>query len=451
MLPATEPLVEDTPPERDGATAAATPDAAAWSLPARILFRFGVIYFSLYILTTQMLSGLIVLPVGSVPDVTDTPWAGALFRWIATHVFHVQYEFITTSTGSGDRTADWIQALVLLVIAAIGTAAWSALTRRREHRTAQKWFWILLRFGLGSTLVSYGAIKAIPLQMPAPFLTRLLEPYASFSPMGVLWASIGSSRAYEIFVGTAELAGGALLFVPQLWVLGALVSLADAIEVFTLNMTYDVPVKLFSFHLVLMALFLLAPEMRRLADVIVFNRSTGASRFPALFRSRRALRLAAIAQIVFGAYLVGMNLYGGWQSWHSPFGGGAPKPALYGIWDVDRMWIDGVERSPLVTDYDRWRRVIFQFAQSMSYQRMNDTFGGYPAKVDEPAGRITLTSGADKNWKGELAFTRAGDAMTMNGTLGGHAYRFELRRVDHTKFQLLSRGFHWIQERPFNR
>lgn len=41
-------------------------------------------------------------------------------------------------------------------------------------------------------------VKAIPLQMPAPNLTRLLEPFGHFSPMGVLWHSIGASRGYEM-------------------------------------------------------------------------------------------------------------------------------------------------------------------------------------------------------------------------------------------------------------
>jgi hypothetical protein len=61
---------------------------------------------------------------------------------------------------------------------------------------------------------------------------------------------MGSAPAYEIFTGCAEVAGGLLLIVPRTATLGALISLADMIQVFTLNMTYDVPVKLFAFHLI---------------------------------------------------------------------------------------------------------------------------------------------------------------------------------------------------------
>ena len=90
-------------------------------------------------------------------------------------------------------------------------------------------------------MMVYGMSKAVPLQMPFPFLTTLLERYGDFSPMGVLWSSIGASPAYEIFTGCAELLGGVLLIFPRTTTLGALVCLADAIQVFLLNMTYDVP------------------------------------------------------------------------------------------------------------------------------------------------------------------------------------------------------------------
>ena len=109
-------------------------------------------------------------------------------------------------------------------------------------------------------MISYGMDKAVPLQMPSPSLARLLEPYGNFSPMGVLWASVGASRSYEILVGFAELAGGVLLFVPRTATLGALICLFDTLQIFTLNMTYDIPVKLFAFHLIVLSLFLVAPQ-----------------------------------------------------------------------------------------------------------------------------------------------------------------------------------------------
>src|SRR5437899_1852931 len=96
-----------------------------------------------------------------------------------------------------------------------------------------------------------------------------------------------ASPAYETFTGSVEMLGGILLFVPRLSTLGALVSAAAMTNVFILNMCYDVPVKIYSFQLLAMSVLLLMPELRRLADIFVFNRAAEPSTYPALFARRR--------------------------------------------------------------------------------------------------------------------------------------------------------------------
>jgi len=298
-------------------------------------------------------------------------------------------------------------------------------------------------------------VKAIPLQMPAPGLTRLLEPFGNFSPMGVLWYSIGASRPYEIFAGCAELAGGILLLIPQTATLGALICLADTIQIFTLNMTYDIPVKLFSFHLILMSLYLLAPDARRLLNVLVLNRAAEPSTLLPVGRTDRARRLAVALQIVFGLYLVGMNLYGARQSW-TQYGGGAPKSPLYGIWNIETMSIRGETRSPLVTDDDRFRRVIFDRPTGVAFQRMNDTFATYGARIDMAAKTLTVMRGGAPGPAtepvGTFSFEQPStDRLLLKGEMEGRAVHIEGRLIDRNSFLLVNRGFHWIQEYPFNR
>ncbi|HMD22422.1 MAG TPA: hypothetical protein VKH40_19005, partial [Alloacidobacterium sp.] len=293
--------------------------------------------------------------------------------------------------------------------------------------------------------------KVIPLQMPFPFLTKLVEPFGNFSPMGVLWFSVGASPAYEVFAGSAEMLAGILLVVPRTATIGALVCLADMVQVFMLNMTYDVPVKLFSFHLALMALFLLAPELRRLADFFVFNRAVGPSTQPQLFSGRRATRIALATQLVFGMWLVAMNIYGGWSGWKT-YGGGRVKSAFYGIWNVDQLAIDGQLRLPLLNDYDRFRRVIFDFTNRMAFQRMDDSLVSYSASINTNDRTLVLTKDSDKSWKANFNFQRAApDQLTLDGSMDSHRIHMQLKLVDRNKFLLVNRGFHWIQEYPFNR
>jgi hypothetical protein len=408
----------------------------AWRLSTRVAFRFFALYFFLYVVTTQMLSGargISVALYNGMQRVFLSPM-DRLVLWSGPHVFHKVVP--TGPSGSGDRMFNWIHAADLLIIAAVGTVVWSIVDRRRQrYDRAYRWFRIFLRFALGTTMLGYGFSKAFPLQMPAPQLTRLLEPYGNFSPMGVLWYSIGASFAYERFVGIVEVVGGALLFFPRTQLVGSLVVLGATIEVFMLNMTYDVPVKLFAFHLVVMSVVLIAPFAKKL--------------FALTLAPRGGTWWASAAQVVIGVYLVWTAGYSAAQS-VGQFGYMAPKPPLYGIWTIEKMTIDGVERAPLITDYDRWRRVIIQSAPAIQFWRMDDTFLALSKKLDPAMHTITLTDG--KVAAGSLTYQQPSpDQLVFDGTINNHAIHMETRLFDHNKMLLKTRGFNWVQEAPFNK
>ncbi|HLK52080.1 MAG TPA: DoxX family protein [Candidatus Angelobacter sp.] len=423
-----------------------------WSLGLRIAFRFCVTYFTLFGLSNQILGGLFLIPKVEIPEMSGFWPLRQITFWTAAHIFRIKHDLVYTGSGSGDKTFDWVLAFCLLVIATAATVLWSILDRRRENYvTFHKWFRLAMRFVLASEMLLYGLDKVIPLQMPFPYLTRLLEPYGNFSPMAVIWSSVGASHSYEIFTGCAETLGGILLLLPRTATLGALVCLADMIQVFMLNMTYDVPVKLFSFHLLLFSLFLLAPDARRLLDFFFTDRTVGPSRQAPLFRSLRANRMAVVLQVAFGLYLIGMNIHSGIGAWRQ-YGEGRPKSLLYGIWNVDQMSVDGAIRPPLLTDKDRWRRIIFDFQSFATFQRLDDSVAGFGSAINDKDKLLTLTKGSDKNWKANFTYARpATDQLELNGSMDGHQVQMKLKLLDRDKFTLVNRGFHWINEYPFQR
>jgi len=423
-----------------------------WSFTKRVAFRFCVLYFGLYCFYTQIITALISIPNIEMGDPSAYWPMRQIVFWIAARLFHAPLPLVYTGSGSGDKTFDWVMNFFLVVFSAVATVILSALDRRRENYAAlAKWFRVFLRFALASQMLGYGIDKVVPLQMPFPYLTRLLEPFGNFSPMGILWSWVGASPAFESYVGCAEALAGLFLIFPRTTMLGALIALCDMTHVFMLNMTYDVPVKLFSFNLVLMSLFLLAPDFGRLYDFLVRNRGVAPSVRPELFKSRRANRIALAVQVAFGLWMIGSGLYGARDAWHI-YGGGRTKSPLYGIWEVDELSIDGQLRSPLVTDYDRFRRAVFDFPERMSFQRMDETFLSLGAAIDGKEKTIALTKAADKNWKAKFAFQRpADDHLILDGEMDNHKMHMQLRLVDRNKFLLINRGFHWVQEYPFNR
>ncbi len=426
--------------------------SAPWGLAARIAFRFCFLYFGLYCLLTQIFGFLLPLPGVEIPNPGTLPPFREIVIWTAGHVFRYKKALVYTGSGSGDKVFDWVQVFCMLGVALAGTCIWSALDRRRDHYdNLYKWFRVFLRLALAGPLFEYGLVKAIPMQMPFPDLTTLLERFGDFSPMGVLWSSVGASPGYERFVGCAELLAGVLLVIPATAMLGALICLIDMTKVFVLNMTYDVPVKLFAFHMMLMAAFLLIPERSRLVQFCLRDCAVARPATRRFFAGQRANWIAVAAQLIFGLLLFGTTLYGAIRDW-SKYGGGAPKSPLYGIWNVDEMSIDGIVRSPLLTDYDRWRRVVFDFPESMVFERMDDSIGGFAVSFDAKRGSLALKKRADQKWKGRLTVHHQGPGrMTLDGQLGQHTTYMRLSLMDHNKFLLIRRGFHWIQDYPFNR
>jgi hypothetical protein len=424
---------------------------AAWAPATRVAFRFSFLYFGLYVLMTQMLAGMMPNPVFRVPVLAEKPPMRPLVLWVGNHLLGVQPT--VHRTGSGDKLFDWTYAFTGLLLAALGTVVWSLAARRpTSYPRLYKWFRLFVRVALGTTMFSYGFAKVFPLQMPTVFLSRLLEPYGDFSPMGVIWSSIGAAPGYERFIGSAEVLGGLLLLLPWTSLIGALVTLGVTFGVWMVNMTYDVPVKLFAFHLVLMSIFLIAPDARRLIDWFVLNRPVVPESAPRYGASAGSHRAWIIAQLVFTVWALGLGIYGGAQG-YKQYGPGAPKSPLYGIWDVDSMSINGELRPPLTTDTLRYSHVVFQALNgNIAFQKMDQKFDRFGGTIDTVKRTLTLSKGTDSTWKPVLAYERPSPTtLTLEGDLDGKRVRMVMTQHDLNEFLLISRGFHWIQESPVNR
>jgi uncharacterized membrane protein YphA (DoxX/SURF4 family) len=400
--------------------------------------------------------------VSLLSEVPGTSWIAqkyvglwhAVCPWVGSHFFHLSGRPITyVPTGSGDTTLDYIENLLFLVVAAAAAFVWSTLDRKRpDYRDLQAWLRLLIRYTLAFTLFGYGFAKVFPLQFRTPGLQRLIEPYGDFSPMGALWWFMGTSAPYTIFAGFSEVLGGLLLLFRRTTTLGSLVAFGVLLNVVMLNFCYDVPVKLYSTNLLLMALYLASPDLRRLVDFFVRNRPTLPTDLAGPRFSRRSVRIGAVVfQVLFVGYALYGNIAGGWRSYQmtrlNP-----PRPALYGIWEVETFTRNGREVPPLVTDTTRWRRLIADFPGSIAVKTMDDKIRSYGADYSKTGNTLTLFEGADRSKGYKLVYTRVDpEHLLLNGTMGGDALSLRLRRVDVSKFLLLNRGFHWINEMPLNR
>ena len=426
----------------------AQPQVPGWHASTRLAFRFGFAYFGLYSLISHILIYIFVLPNTLPAQGLGTLWPMFdVTSWVAAHIFGIMTPLVYTGN-SRDTNFFWAQLFLVLLVATTATIVWSVLDRRRENYVVlHKWFRLFMRFALAAQMLYFGMVKVIPTQFPSPSLLTLVAPAGNLSMQGFLWTSIGASQPYQVFTGIVEVLGGLLLLAPRTTLLGATICLASMTQVFILNMTYDVGVKILSFQLVLMTLFLLAPDFPRLASLFVLNHPAGASSEPELFQTRRANRIALAAQIAFGLYLLGVYANIGRTFWYAEGGGGSPKSPLYGIWNVEELAVDGALRPAQVNDYDRrWRRVIFDGPQWIFFQRSDDSFVRYGASIDVQQNTLTLTKGHSRSWHSNFTFERLDpDRLLLDGQMDGHKIHMTLQLLELDTFRLLNSHFRWVR------
>ena len=381
--------------------------------------------------------------------------------WVGRRVF--EREVTVQPTGSGDTLLAYLQSLLFAAGALVLGPLLFLLFRARPPARWLRWALVVgVRYYLAFTLLGYGFFKVIKSQFPYPRLSRWIQPYGESSPMGILWTFMGISPAYNVFTGAGEVLGGALLLFRRTRTLGALVSAAVLSQVAMLNYAYDVPVKLYSTHLLALALVLVALDGSRLWRFFVANRPTEARDLSPPVRSRG---LAALGWLVKGILVVNVvwgEVEGSLAAYRMR--DGRARPELYGIWDVQSFERGGLEVPPLETDPARWRRLILDFPlpdgeQRVTIEGMDGTQRAYGLACAGEGGARTITleelDGPDSPAAGSpltLALERpAPGELVLQGELEAASVRVRLTRRLPEDFLLRNRGYHWINELPFNR
>jgi uncharacterized membrane protein YphA (DoxX/SURF4 family) len=414
-----------------------------WSPVTKLAFRFTFVYFLLYMTPRPLGSLSAGLKAGTV---VDTVWHSVV-PWFGQNVLRISGDFSEAATGSGDRLYDYVLLSIIVIVAAIATVVWSWLDRKRpNYEVLYQWLRIVVRVSLAITLMGYGCNKIFRSQFYAPSLMRLVEPYGQGTPMDLLWAFMGYSRGYSFFGGVGEMVASFCLLVPQLTTLGALVGGAVMTNVLMLNLAYDVPRKILSFHLILMCLFLLAPDLRRMFDFFVLNRQAQLHEPVYAFKDKFLGRGLTVLVLVIGvSTLIGHSIW----SYHSAKKGEDLLPsAVRGVWMVDQLAVDGIVQPPVVADSQRWRSLILDTEVWTSIQFMNDSHRMYLSKVDTGKKNIVLWLERHPDRKDTLTYELPQpDKMILEGALDGHQVSAKLTRIplsDPVIFQLTNRGFHWI-------
>ena len=438
---------------------------STWSPLRKISFRFFCCFFILYNFPYPLTN----IPFGTeINKISEKilGWYYAAFDYVsvfwhwlipalAKSLLPLEKPITIFTNGSGDTTYDYVLVLTQVALAVLGCFIWSILDRKRaSYNTAYYWLCVLIRYVLAFTMLSYGFSKVFHLQMPYPYLSRLVQPYGDSSPMGLAWTYVGQSKGFSAFVGWSEVICGLLLFFRKTTLIGALLTLIVMGNVFVVNLCYDIPVKLYSLNLEIMALYLAAPYFKNMYQIFIQHKPGVINNYyqPA-FRKRwfrigmNILKFLIIADALF--YGVKGSLDQGKQ-----YGDNAPRPPLYGIYNTELVIRNNDTIPSLTTDTTRWRQIIVQSKNYARVKLMNDTVRNYNFKIDTLKKEAIVYPVWDTLNKIYFTYTRDQDCLILNGKAKGDSVNtiyMKLKRFDEKNFRLMTRGFHWINEYPYNR
>lgn len=426
-----------------------------WNLWQRLLFRFFFIYLILQIAPWNWFN--------RIPGVISVTryWYRAvdwLVRTSNTYVFHVR-ETLVPVNGSGDTSWAYVQLLLYITLAAVGCLVWSLVDRNREaYPRLGYWLRTIVRYYIATFALSYGIIKLFALQMPFPSLSQLSTPLGDLLPMRFSWLFLGYSFKYQFFSGLMETVAGLLLLHRRTVTLGLFAAAGAFLNVVMINMSYDVPVKLFASHLLFACMFLLLWDAKRLFRFLVLNKPAGASTAYEPYFASSWMRWGARGlKAVLVVLILIFPFRDSWRRYQAAVADRAAvvEPFGVGIYHVRTFTRNGDTIPASAPEPMRWHDVIFDSrtsgsvgtADTLFWQRYGRGYFRFRANPEDQTATVWKNNAAfDSTFLFTMRYERPDSATILVwADIGKDSVYAELVRKQR-HFQLAERQFHWLSE-----
>ncbi|HWP72255.1 MAG TPA: hypothetical protein VNM36_14175 [Gemmatimonadaceae bacterium] len=431
-----------------------TSQAPQWPLWQRVLFRFFFVYLLFQTEPWFLFNDIPGVPFLSRYYSQAMDWA---VQQSNTRVFRV-WDTLVQPNGSGDTSWAFTQMWMLLGVAAIACAVWSVVDRKRpSYDRALYWLRTILRYYLASAALSYGIIKLFALQMPFPSVSQLATPLGDLLPMRFSWLFIGYSVPYQFFSGAMETLAGLLLLSRRTVTAGLFAAMGAFLNVVMINLSYDVPVKLFSSHLLFASVFLLALDYKRILGFMVLNRSVPATNAWQPRYAKPWHRWVALGVKLFIVWVILVQpLQNSWTRYKALKAPPVPGPFQVGFYDV-RHYVVNHDTIPAASaDTLRWKDVIIDNLTAGSVNTHDGVFwqryrrGYFRYKPDTTHRMLSVWKVSTIPRDSTFLFTmryEVPDSVTVrfHTMIRNDSVHVEMVRVPR-HFQLSERQFHWLSE-----
>ena len=417
-----------------------TTESQEGSLSRKLLSLFLITYIFLYM--------FLVPAFGIIPlyDYVITYGAQALnfvSIWVGKTLLSIPHEKLEMPN-SEEGIINYVKLISLVGLSLIISLTIFLFTKKQKNHTKLYSFVLLYaRYFLGLTMLGYGFSKVYDGQFVAPGLHTLEEPFGNFSPIGVLWTFMGYSKTYAAFTGLFEIVGGFLLFFRRTTALGALIIIGVMINVVMLNFCFDVTVKLFSCHLLLISIFILSPDIKRLVDFFIFNKTSvlSVTKLELPKKWMRVTRIIVKPAVITGITALYIIPYYLGEDW------GAPYKSINGTYRVTNFILNRDTLPPLTTDTVRWSKLLLETGAA-KITTMADSSSMYGFEIDSVHKTLKLISEADTTEKYSFIYENKPDNyFSISGIFRSDTISVLFKKKTLLDYPLIKKkGFHWVND-----
>lgn len=420
-------------------------------LVKKIAFKFFFIYF-LWTIAPWLWFNFIP-GVSFVTDyyVKAMEWIVFLFNdWF----LHIKETLNTQGFGSGDTSYSWAEFYTIIIVSLLIAIVWTIVDKKeKESKGFEYWLHNLIRYYVIYVALNYGIIKLFGLQMQFPNLSQMATPLGDFLPMRLSWMFIGYSQPYEFFSGMMEVTVALLLLYRRTIPLGLIVGLGVFINVFVMNLSYDIPVKLYSMQIVICYLFLLGIDSRRYFNFFILNKPTVPITGYNYRHSKGWHRTCLVVlKTVFIALVIGWNIYD-CMNWYGEIH--TPETAVIpqGVYNIKTFKKNNQIVAIDATDTLAWKDFIFDRQKMGSIKTADTTFMNrygrayFIYETDKAKNMVYFKEGrSDTVGLFGMKYKVSGkNKLQLEGIFKKDTLFYELIR-NTKQFPLDERQFHWISE-----
>lgn len=414
------------------------------NLLKQIVLHFVFIYFSLFIVNDVFNRIVTTL---NIPN----SYYNDFLSWLADNVFNIALVSSNSLKGNIDSSQHFITLFCCFALAILFSIIWTFLNIDNEkNNTIYYWLKLLFRFYLGIILVNYGLVKLFYLQFPEPSLSRLVKTFGNSSPMGLAWTFLGYSKGYNIFMGIAEVMAILLLFRRTL-TFGLIITFFVTLNVMVINYSFDVPLKIVTTHLMLITLFLLSHDIKKIFIFFFTTKRVSLKlvRRPEALNNIYLYKIGAFAKIsimVIIIVLAGFKL----RNRNMILEGQFSKTKFYGIYDVITYKKNNSPISASNISDTMWKYLVMEYNGRTEVINNKGDERLFHSEIDSLKNTLILVDINKTSDTLKLFYEMPDEkSIIFHGQIENDSVVIVCNILKKSDFILINRGFNLVSEEPF--